>query len=258
MDPKIIDRWVAGDPGAAEEIYRVYYRRAREFARTLGARLADAEDIAQEALIAGLEGLQAGKRPERFTRWLLGIARHMACRRMRRRPGALPDLADSRREGGRTLAVRREMKDLLEQTLEQLPASQREVLELIHRQGLSRKEASERLNLPIEAVHARCERAFARLREALSRHFTTLAVRSLESREVRLVDIRALRPTFRDAVTARHLEGLSEDAAALRLGIPAATLRARLRSAYELLKVRDTADFSAAREEYRREQDPDR
>jgi hypothetical protein len=30
MTNDLIDRWVAGDPGAAEEIYRVYYRRARE------------------------------------------------------------------------------------------------------------------------------------------------------------------------------------------------------------------------------------
>lgn len=51
---------------------------------------------------------------------------------------------------------------------------------------------------------------------------------------------------------ARHLEDLSEDAAALRLGIPAATLRARLRSACEILGVDAAADFSAAREEHRK------
>jgi len=62
MTNDLIDRWVAGDPGAAEEIYRVYYRRAREFARTLGARLNDAEDIAQEAPIAWLEGLKGRDR----------------------------------------------------------------------------------------------------------------------------------------------------------------------------------------------------
>jgi RNA polymerase sigma-70 factor (ECF subfamily) len=252
MTNDLIDRWVAGDPGAAEEIYRVYYRRAREFARTLGARLNDAEDIAQEALIAGLEGLKGGKRPDRFTHWLLGIARHVTARKFQPKAGPVPDVVDPRGRGGRTLAVRREMNGLLDETLGRLPEAQREVLDLIHRGGLSRKEAADRLDLPLEAVHARCERAYARLREALSRHFTTIAVQSMEPGAVRLEDIRALRPAFRDAIVARHLEGLDEDAAAARLGIPAATLRARLRSAYEILKTDESGDFSKAREEHRK------
>jgi len=192
MENELLDRWVSGDPRAAGEIYRIYYRRAREFATTLGARLVDAEDIAQEALIAGLEGLRAGKRPDRFTHWLLGIARHVTFQKMKPRPGALTDVVDPRRRGGRTLAVRREMGDLLERTLQRLPPALREVVDLVHRAGLSRKEAADRLRLPLDAVHARCERAYARLRQALSRHFTTLAVRSLEPRAVRLEDIRAL------------------------------------------------------------------
>jgi len=252
MNDELIHRWVAGDPGAAEEIYRTYYRRAREFAGGLGARLADAEDIAQEALIAGLEGLKAGKKPDRFTNWLMGIARHVIARKLKRGPGAFSDVVDPRRRGARTMAVRREMSDLLDKTLERLPPALREAVDLVHRGGLSRKEAAERLDVPVSALHARCERAYGRLQEALSRHFTTLAVRSIAPRAVRLAEIRALRPAFRDAVTARHLEGLSEEAGALKLGIPAATLRARLRSALEILKTDENADFSAAPEEHRK------
>ncbi len=253
MTDDLIQRWVSGDERAAEEIFRTYYRRAREFAKSLGARAADAEDIAQEALIAGLDGLKAGKRPERFTGWLLGIARHMAAKQPRPLKPQGRDAADRPGAGARTIAAKREMNDLLDRTIESLPPALRETVDLVHRAGLSRKEAAERLDVPMAAVHARCERAYAKLRRALSRHFTTLAIRSMEPRAVRLKDIRALRPAFRDAVTARHLEGLGEDAAAARLGIPAATLRARLKSACEMLKVDDAADFSAAREEYLKE-----
>ncbi len=258
MAEDLIGRWVGGDPGAADEIYRLYYRRAREFARTLGARLVDAEDIAQEALVAGLEGLRAGKRPDRFTHWLLGIARHLTARKRGRKAESFSDAVDPRRRSARTLAVRREMGDLLERTLDRLPPTQREVLDLIHHAGLSRKEAAGRLNVPLQAVHARCERAYARLREALSRHFTTLAVRSLGERAVRLSEIRALRPAFRDAVVARHLEGLPGEEAAARAGVPEATFQARLRSAYEMLKAGETSDFSAAREEFLREREESR
>jgi DNA-directed RNA polymerase specialized sigma24 family protein len=78
---EIIARWAAGDAAAAEELYSIYYHRVKEFIVKRGANFVDAEDIAQEALIAGLEGLKAGRKPERLTMWLFGIARHLSYRR---------------------------------------------------------------------------------------------------------------------------------------------------------------------------------
>src|ERR1041384_6272551 len=78
---EIIARWAAGDAAAAEELYSVYYHRVKEFIVKRGANFVDAEDIAQEALIAGLEGVRAGRKPERLTMWLFGIARHLSYRR---------------------------------------------------------------------------------------------------------------------------------------------------------------------------------
>jgi DNA-directed RNA polymerase specialized sigma24 family protein len=49
---EIIGRWAAGNPAAAEELYREYYGRVKEFIIKRGAHIVDAEDIAQEALIA--------------------------------------------------------------------------------------------------------------------------------------------------------------------------------------------------------------
>ena len=42
----LVARWVGGDPAAAEELYRTYYRRVKGFAVRLGARINDAEDVA--------------------------------------------------------------------------------------------------------------------------------------------------------------------------------------------------------------------
>ena len=72
---EIIGRWAAGNSLAAEELYRAYYGRVKEFIIKRGAHIVDAEDIAQEALIAGLEGLKAGSKPDRLTHWLLEIGR---------------------------------------------------------------------------------------------------------------------------------------------------------------------------------------
>jgi len=252
----LIGRWAAGDPAAAEALYRGYFGRVKEFIIKRGVHIVNAEDIAQEAMIAGLDGLKAGRKPDRLTQWLLGIARHLSFGH--RRPGSDPDLeeiVDPRRRSAGTMAVRREMDGLLAQTLERMPPNDRQIVDLLYRSGLSRKEIAEKLDLPVEAIHSRCDRAHARLREALSRHFTTIALTKLDPVPIALKEIRALRPAFRQAITARHLHGLSDRDAAHQLQLPEATLRARLSSAYEMLKCDARADFSKAKAEYQEEKD---
>lgn len=249
---ELIDRWAAGEAAAAEALYRKYFERVQEFLKRRGCGAHDAEDLAQEAMIAGLDGLKGGKRPDKLTHWLFGIARHLSRRRTRLRLGDDLDREDPAQRTARSVVIRREMRDLLERTMKSLTPGEREILDLSHRAGLSRKEIGERLDLPPEAVHARFQRARGRLREALADHFTTIVASRLKSAPVSLADVQALRPGFRSAVTAVHLEELSPDQAALKLGVPLATLRARLRSAYEMLGGDEAPDFGRAREEFRR------
>lgn len=248
----LIARWAAGDEPAAEELYRKYFQRVQEFLERRGFGAQDAEDLAQEAMIAGLDGLKAGKKPDRLTGWLYGIARNLAKGRTVLRLDNDLDPEDPAQRSARSLVIRREMKDLLDRTLKSLTPKEREIIDLCHRSGLSRKEIGERLELPPVAVHSRFQRAHERLREALSEHFTTILGSRLERAPVTLADLQALRPGFRSAVTSVHLDELSPDQAALRLGIPLATLRARLRSAYEMLGHDEAPDFSGARKDYRR------
>lgn len=250
----LIARWVAGDADAGEELYRRYFHRVREFIVKRGVNIVDAEDVAQEALIAGLEGLKAGRKPERLTLWLLGIARHVSYKRpFGSSDRELDEVVDPKRRSAKSMAIRREMNGLLRRELEDLSPGDRQIVDLLYRSGLSRKEIAERLDLDVEAVHTRCERAHARLREALSRHFTTVALSKLEPEAVALEDIRALRPAFRQVIITKHLQGLNDREAAVHLQLPEATFRARLRSAYEILKCDSAADFSKAREEYEAE-----
>jgi len=252
MDP-LIERWIAGDDEAAESLYERYLYRIKEFVFTLGGRGGEAEEIAHEAMVAGLASVREGKRPDRFTHWVLGISRNMYFRSLRKELAHITDAVDPAARGARTLAVRREMQDLLDRILEDLPRRDRQILELLHRKDYTRREVAEKLGMTVEAVHARCERVHERMRGELSRHVTTVALQGGVRPPVSLEEIRRLRPAFRAVLTARHLEGLSENEASAKLALPAATLRARLRSAYEMLKCDEDADFSAAREEYRSE-----
>jgi RNA polymerase sigma-70 factor (ECF subfamily) len=242
----LVARWAAGDERAAEELYRACYTKVRRCVEHAGLPGADAEDLAQEALIEGLRELKQGKRPSHLTKWFKGIARHLVAKKPRvvttdREP------ADPRASSAESVVVRREMKELLGRSLEGLSELDREVLDLTHRAGLSRKEIAERLDVPVENVHARIGRAMDRLRGALATHFTSV-VRPGKP-PVSLAEIRALRPLFREAVEARHVRELGEVEAALSLGIPETTLRARLQSAYELLGRGRRPDFSSARRE---------
>lgn len=244
----LIGRWLRGDVRAGEELGRRYLEKAGAFARRLTESLVDAEEIAGEAIRAGLEGIRAGSKPDQFTLWLRGIVRNIHRHRARRETEVRGVQWEPATEGGQlTAMVGREIGPLLDDLLPQMQESYREVIEL-HRRGLSREEIAKKLKLPTKAVHMRFERAFRFLRERLSRYYTSRVVRP----PVRWEEIRSLRPTFREAMIARHLEERSPMDAARKLGIPLDTLEARLRTAYEALHCDDRTDYAPAREEWRK------
>lgn len=240
---ELLDRWIRGDADAGEELGRRYLERAREFARYLTARTLDAEEIASEAIRAGLEGIRGGTRPDRFTLWLRGIVKNVARRPPRKRLEL--GLEPSTPGGELTALVGREIGPIFDRLVYRLSAPMREVIQL-YRKGLSREQIARKLGLPIKAIHMRFERAFPVLRAMLSRHYTTMVVRG----PVRWEDIQGLRPTFREAMIRRHLEDLPPSEAARRLRIPVDTLEARLATAYESLHCDETTDYAAARQEW--------
>lgn len=246
MNHDLIERWAAGDEEAAETLYRACFAKVCRSVELMGYSAADAEDVAQDSLLVGLRELRAGKRPDHLTKWFKGIARHVAARKTRV-AGAERDPEDPSAPSAQSVVVRREMRELLGRALEGLPEADRELLDLQHRKGLSRKEIAERLDVPVSNVQARIGRAMDRVRGALAEHFTTVARRRRPP--VALSEIRGLRPIFRDAVEAVHLEGRSEAESARRLGVSEAVLRARLESAYEMLGRGPRPDFALARRE---------
>jgi RNA polymerase sigma-70 factor (ECF subfamily) len=248
----LITRCLSGEAAAADELCRLYLGRIREYAVSRGAILSDADDIAQETLIAALAHFKQGLRPQKLTWWLLGIARNLH-RNLRRGPGKKLDeeaLLEDGGQGARTVAMRRELNALLLRSIESLPKGDRDLLTMLHRQGLDRKVVAERLGLELRTLHARCERAHARLRESVGEHFTTVARRRMKPSGVTLEAVLRLRPAARQVLIVRHLEGKSESEAMRALALPEPTYRARLKAAYEALGCDEDADFGAAREEH--------
>ena len=59
----------------------------------------------------------------------------------------------------------------IQQALQQLPVAQRDVIELVFWNGLTRREIAEQLSLPLGTVHTRLRLGMNKLRESLQQLF---------------------------------------------------------------------------------------
>jgi len=245
---ELIERWIRGDREAAREIYDRYYRRAWKFGMRISKREVDADELAQEAMAAGLEVVRdPSRRPAKFTGWLLGVVKHIAWRRASRRQGPLPkeEIFEDNRHGRPSgPMIEGEMSALMERALASLTPEERAVVEDRVMQRTPRAEIARRIGCSLDTVDRRLRSAIARLREMLSGHFTTMV---LSGPPPTMERVMALRPSFRAAFLMRHVEGLGPEETAQKLGIPLATLKERLAYAYQKLGCGEGTDFSALR-----------
>lgn len=132
----------------------------------------EAEEVAQETLIAA-HGAMASYRGEGTVRaWLCGIARRMCARRIETRvrrdrrlrlvhdaggPGVLPD----------DVIERRRRAERVRFALEALKPSERDVVVLRYEAGLSYREIAQECGIDEVAARKRTSRALARLRDVL-------------------------------------------------------------------------------------------
>lgn len=245
---ELIERWIRGDRDAAKEIYERYYKRAWKFGLAITHQEIEAEELAQAAIAHGLDVVRdATRRPAKFTGWLLGVVKHLAWRRSGRRSQPLPvelSLEDTRHRRPSGAIIESEMGGLLGRALSLLTQGDRLLVEERYGRGISRGDLARRLGCSLDTIDRRLKNAVTRLREFLSGHFTTMVLAG----ETPTMDrVLKLRPSFRSAFLARHVEGLTAEKAAIKLGIPVATLEERLRFAYESLGCTERTDFAKLR-----------
>ena len=169
-DGELLQRVAVGDQGAFELLYRRFSRAVYGFAlRRLGDR-GRAEDAVQETFASVWRSARS-YRPERGpgAPWLYAVARNAIVDRARARteptaehpeqPSGDPD--PSERAESSFVAWR------VHRALEELPASERTVLELAYWSGLSQSEVAEFLNIPLGTVKTRTRSGLARLADVL-------------------------------------------------------------------------------------------
>ncbi|WP_433510518.1 RNA polymerase sigma factor [Nonomuraea sp. CA-143628] len=163
MDPELV---VAAQQGDALALDRLLDELA-PYVRRLCARIAPAaaDDATQEALLAIFRGLPSLQAPEAILTWARSVTVRTAIRLARRQDMEAPtDATAEATLTGRHAPSQEGLVDI-DDALARLPISQRVVLVLRTREGLSEEEIATTLGIPAGTVKSRLHRARAAFRE---------------------------------------------------------------------------------------------
>lgn len=186
-EAEIIARVIGGESEAFYELVSPYERQVFLVAFSLVKNEADAEDVAQEAILKAFKSLSRFRQEAKFSTWLIQITINEGRMRLRKDRRHLyksldrhqeneegdyipKDFADWREIPSETLE-RSEVRQALTQTMMSLPEKYRTVITLRDVQHLSTKQTAQVLDLTVEAVKTRLNRARLMMRDALATGF---------------------------------------------------------------------------------------
>ena len=188
-EPEMIAAILAGDIQLYHELIRPYERSVYVMALSYMKNEADAEDVAQEAIVRAFRKLYSFRSESKFSTWLISITINEARTRLRRqvlvRMESLDQLPDEDKSLSPALlrdwreipseAIERdEVRKLIQQAVDQLPDIYREVFLLRDVEELSINEAAEALKISIPSVKVRLHRARLMLQKQLAPQLRTV------------------------------------------------------------------------------------
>jgi RNA polymerase sigma-70 factor (ECF subfamily) len=182
-EAQMIASILAGDTQLYHQLIRPYERSVYRMALAYVKNEADAEDVAQEAFLKAFHHLATFRAEARFSTWLIGIALNEARSRLRRE-GSMPmeSIDDSPFEDGHTSPAilrdwrevpsealeRKEVRQMLQEAITNLPAIYREVFVLRDVEELNNVETAAALSITVGNVKVRLHRARLMLQKQLA------------------------------------------------------------------------------------------
>lgn len=203
QDVELLRRARGGDFEAFSALVDRFQRRVFAVARRIVGDQHDAEDVTQQTFLSVMDHLDDFREESSVATWILRVATNHALKVLRKRRG-LPtvsldapsdDSADSYaamphpefiaqwRDEPTRLAQQREVRQLIDAALDELPEKYRVVFVLRDIEGLSVKETADALGLSEANVKVRLLRARLDLRERLTRTLGDEATRMFPSHE---------------------------------------------------------------------------
>ena len=177
-DQELLARIAAGEKDALEAIYERHSSAIYSLARYMLRSEAVAEEATQEAFLnIWLKASTYNSSRGHPKAWIMSVAHHkfIDIIRSRRRAEAISDpkeyetldLLPSQQITTDELVVQNLEAERVRRALEQLPATQQEVVSLAYFGGLSQTEIAARLGQPLGTVKTRTRLALRKLREEL-------------------------------------------------------------------------------------------
>ena len=169
-DEALMARIGRGDQAAFAVLVRRYAAVCAGLATRILGNRADAEDVAQEALLRVWTNAPRWQPVAKFRTWLTRIVINLCLDRKRRAPWIAIEAAGELTDPARDPAAQYESDErerLLADAIGQLPIRQRAAIVLIYREGLSHAEAAEVLDTTVSAVETLLARGKTALRHTL-------------------------------------------------------------------------------------------
>jgi RNA polymerase sigma-70 factor (ECF subfamily) len=182
-EAQMIAAILTGDRELYHKLIQPYELSVYRMALSFVHNETEAEDVAQEAILKAFRNLSSFRGESKFSTWLISITLNEARRRLRRKSTVrMESLHEPSEEGGRVSPAllqdwreipsealeRREVRELLQNAIEQLSPIYREVLVLRDIEELSTEEAAGVLAISISSVKVRLHRARIMLQKELA------------------------------------------------------------------------------------------
>ena len=181
-DEEVVARVVSGETAMFEIIMRRHNQRLFRVARSILRNDGEAEDVMQDAYVRAYEHLDQFAGKAKFSTWLTRIAVHEALARQHRKDRYKESQPMSALEGDpmdrfasltpdpEQQTSNNELRRLLEEAVENLPAPYRTVFMLRDVEEMNTTDAAYALDISEENVKVRLHRARALLRKSLFAH----------------------------------------------------------------------------------------
>jgi len=186
-DGQLVEAARRGSEAAVRVLIRRYNRRLFRVARSVVASNEEAEDVVQETYFRAFTRLDGFRGESLFSTWLTRIALNEALGRVRRRrPTTGLDALDSSAGSASVIRLptslapeaadaalgRRQVRDLLERAVDELPDAFRTVFILRDVEEMSIEQTADQLSLKPETVKTRLHRARRLLRAAVEKRLS--------------------------------------------------------------------------------------
>ncbi len=176
------------DEDAFRELFRRYHRRLYHYARGVLGSSEDAEEVTQDTFVRLFKFAHHFDSRRKFATWFYTIAANQCRNRLRKRRDRgmrsldaedAPEVADTKNPGPLEVYERSTVREMVDDAIEQLPPTYREVLHLRYLEGLAYKEIAQALDVSVSAVETRIFRAKGLLRAELA----TIADEGIKARQ---------------------------------------------------------------------------